>query len=105
MSAPQELGDWAAHGVANDDCLFDVESVEDCNGIIGAIGQAKWFSVAEPPSVSVVIERQDRVALAQHLVTGEPIEIGGGGPAMQQQNCWRVGWSDDVADEGRASAR
>ena len=105
MAAPDELADRATHRVADDDGRSRPELVEERGDVVGAGLQREALVAAETASVAAVIERDDVGVLAERLVGERPVEVGGGGPAMEEHDRRPAGPGVNFAHERRAPSR
>ncbi len=86
MVAREQLGDRPAHRVAGHEHVAQVERAEQPGDVVGAVLQAEGLRRADPATVAPVIDGQDPVAgLGQRRVDPDPVEVGRGGPAVQEQ--------------------
>ena len=65
MVADHELGDRAAHRVADHERRADVELLQRGGGVAGAVGQAERRQWPQPAPVAAVVDGQDPVAGAR----------------------------------------
>jgi hypothetical protein len=106
VPAPDQLGDRAAHRVADEDRPAHVEDVEQRNRVIGAILQRERIVGADPASVSAMVEGDHPVALAKGRDRRSPVEGAGRRPAVEQDDHGRLGRRAGlVAGEGDPAAR
>ena len=104
MVTGHQLGDRAAHRVADDDRLLDPERPQHRGGVIGAVGQPEGRQRAQPARVAAVVEGQHAVAgIGERTVGGVPVEVGAHHPAVQQQDGGAV--AAGVAQEELAAVR
>lgn len=102
VMAGEELGDSATHRIADDDCLFDAESVEDGDGIVDGVSKPETACGANASAVAALVERHDVKALGERSVNTAPVERRGHRPAMEQQYRWRARRALDGTKMGRS---
>lgn len=86
MATPHQLGDRAAHRVADGDESVDSQCVSDQHSIVGTILQPKPLFGAQTGSVTSMVVCHDAIALGEWFVALEPVQVGGGGPSVEQEN-------------------
>jgi hypothetical protein len=105
MPLPHQLRDRPTHRVADGDAPLDAQDVHDCHGIVGAVLQTEQLARADATPVAPVVEGDHAELPAQWVVAREPVEVGGGRPAVQQQQRGRTWRPGHRAHEGGAPAR
>ena len=105
MAVPDELGDGPTHRVADRDDPVDPELVGQRHGVVGAVAQAEGTGGRDAATVAAMVEREHPEAAAQRLEAGEPVEVGGGRPTVQEYERGRPYRPGHLADERRATSR
>ena len=84
---PHELRDRAAHRVPDRDEAVDAQRRCNVDGVIGALLQAKRLLGPQSGAVAAMVEGDHPVPLAEPGVATEPVEVGSGGPTVEQHDC------------------
>ena len=85
--AGHQLGDRAAHRVADDERRRDAELPERGSGVAGAVRETKRRDLAHPAAVPAVVDREHPIAGTREVVVrAAPVEIRGRHPAMEQHD-------------------
>jgi len=104
VALPDELRDRTAHRVADGDETIDSERGGHVDGIVGAVLQPEPLLRADSRTVAAMIERDDAVSFSERLVALEPIEVGGCGPSVEQDD-GRLGVARaEVTDQDRPAS-
>jgi len=103
MAAPHQERDGPAHRVADRNRALHAQFVQEARRVVGAVGQTEGASCAYALAVPAVVESDHAEVPAEFLVDAEPVEVGGGGPAVQQQHRRGVGRPVHLADERDAA--
>ena len=95
----KQLGDHAAHGVAADDGLLDIQMVEDRRGIIGEHFDRILLDLLARLAGAAVVEQDDFVIAGKlrHLVKLPGLMIETGDAAKKQRRAVAVGFVIDLA--------
>ena len=64
--------------------MLDAENPRYVGGVVGTVGEPEAPSSAQAASVASVVEGDDAKPRAERAERGEPVEIGRGGPAVEQ---------------------
>ena len=99
MAAPDELGDRAAHRVADRDDPVEAERVGEGGDVVGALLEAERLGRADAAAVAAVVEGDDVEVLGERRVARPPVEVGRRRPAVQQHERRRAGRSGELAHE------
>ena len=102
MAVPDQLGDRAAHGIADRDEPVDAEHVCEGGHVVGAVSEAEVVAAHTSP-VSSVIDGDDPVPMAEGSKGGRPVGPARGAQPVQQQHYRSARWSRRLADEGTAA--
>jgi hypothetical protein len=86
VTAPQQLGDGAAHRVADGDGRGGFDDGEQLGDVVGAILEPEPAPTADAVAVAAVVERQHAEVLAERVVARVVVEVRGGRPAVQQHD-------------------
>ena len=105
MPLPQQLGDRAAHRVADGDELLDPEDLGEGGDVVGAVGQTERVADRHPAPVASVVEGDDPEVLGERGEGGEPVEVGGGGPAVEEHDGGSTDGSGELPDERATATR
>ena len=97
MATPQQLGDGAAHRVTEDDEPIESDRVGHRGDVVGAILEPERPTWSDAVAVAPVVERQHPEVLGERLVDPEEVEVGRGGPPVEEHQRRRAGRSGDVA--------
>jgi hypothetical protein len=79
--------------------------VGECGHVVGAGGKRERFATAQSATVATLVRGNNAKVFAQFFVTGEVIEVGSCGPAMQQKQNGRIRGAGKFAKENSAAAR
>lgn len=88
VAPPQQLGDRAAHRVADGDESVDSQSIGDEHGVVGAVFQSKPLLRSKTGAVTSMVECHHVIALGECFVAFEPIQVGGCCPSVEQDDDW-----------------
>ena len=102
VALPRQLRDRATHRIADRDERVDAEPVGERSHVVGAIGEGEVVRVADAASVTAMVERDHAEPFTECGVTGEPVEVRGGCPAVQEDDDGCTGGPRDLAVEGGA---
>jgi hypothetical protein len=86
VAAPGELGDGAAHRVADRDESVDAERRSHVDGVVGAVLEPERLLRTQAGAVTAMVERDHAVVLPECSVALEPVEVGGRRPPVQQHD-------------------
>ena len=98
-----ELGDCTTHRVADGDERADTEHVGDRGHVVGAVFEAETFRRSQSATVAAVVGGEHAEVLAERLETGEPVQVGGRGPAVQQNERRGTARAGHFAHEGASA--
>ena len=104
VALPDELGDRAAHRVADRHEPVDVQLAGQRGDVVGAVLEAERLDRAQATAVAAVIDGDDAEVLGERVEAGEPVEVGSRRPAVQQDQHRRTRRPGELADEGPATA-
>ena len=102
MAPPQQLGDGAAHRVAEGDDGSRVQGFDHRRHVVGAVLEAECSPAADAQPVTAVVEGEHPEVLAERCVGGEEVEVGGRRPTVQQHDDGCAGRSGDLAQVHRS---
>ena len=105
MALPDELGDRPAHRVADRHEAVDAQLASEGGDVVGAVLEAERLDRAQAAAVAAVIDGDDAEVLGERVEAGEPVEVSGRCPAVQQHQHRRARRAGQLADERPAPAR
>ena len=105
MSLPQQLCDRATHRIADGYKRRDAEHIGECRRVVGAIFELEICFRANASPVSTQVECDNIEVFAQYIEAGEPVEVGGCCPAVQQHKGRCTIWAFFFAIKSFASTR
>ena len=88
VAVPEQLGDRAAHRVADRDHRAGAELRRRGRRRRRRSRRGGSAAGADAPAVAAVVEGQHAVVPGQRRVAGEPVEVGAGGPARAAAGSW-----------------
>src|SRR2546423_3205074 len=101
---PQQLGDRAAHRVADGGQLRDVQDVGQRGDVVGTISEPE-MACADAVPVAAMVNGDHAVPRRQRLEAPQPVETAGRRQAVQQHDGGRTWGTGCFAYERRAAAR
>ena len=105
VPVPQDLGHRTAHRVPDDDHGPGAQHAEQGGDVVGGVRQPEPARL-DPAAVAAQVGRQDAVGHAQRLEGGEPVQVRGGGEAVEEDQAGGVGsGAGVVADEDLPTTR
>ncbi len=105
VAVPDQLGDRAAHRVADDDERAQPEHVSEGDDVVGTVLQAKAPAGADAAAVAAVVEGDDPEVFAESGVAAGPVEVGRGGEAVEEHDDGRPRRARQVTHERRSPPR
>ena len=103
VTSPHQLGDRSAHRVAHDDRLVDLKAAEKLGSIIRTVLEGEQLIAADPVAMTPVIERDDSKSLGEAGIAGPPVQVGGRGPSVEEEEGRGASRTRDVPDRRRPS--
>ena len=106
VSLPHQRGDRTAHAVPDGDDPLDAQHVAGRHRVVGTVGEGEPLARPDAAAVAAVVEGDHRAHPAERVVAPEPVEVGRGRPAVEeQQRRGALGTLDGAHVGGAASGQ
>ena len=105
MAAPEELGDRAAHRVADGDDAPQPELEGEGGDVVGALLESERPRRAQAAAVAAVVEGDDVEVIGERPIRRPPVQVGRGRPAVQQDDRRRPRRTGELAHERPTATR
>ena len=105
MTRSDELRDCATHRIANGNERVHAECIGDRGDVVGAVVQTKCAARSNTAAMPAVIGSKYPKVFTEWRKAGEPVEVGSGGPTVQQDHRRRTRRAGYLAYEGAPATR
>ena len=103
VATPQQLGHRATHRIADGDATLDAELARQRGGVVSGVLEREGAAGSHAAPVAAMVGGDHPEPAAERGVGAVEVEIGGHGPAVQQEQCRGAGWTLDLTYERGAA--